>query len=76
MSSVRLKLEYLKYYSKLFSCWEMRFIDDMWEGIDGTPRFLHDEAIKEYLSENQIEKIKEIYKIYSPHINQETPITL
>jgi capsule polysaccharide export protein KpsC/LpsZ len=71
--SVRKRLEFLKDYARLFSRWEAGFIRDMWWGIDGTPDFLHDEAIKEYLSENQIKKIKEIWSKWSPHINQETP---
>ena len=71
--TIRKNLEFLKDYARLFSHWEMSFIRDMWFGIDGTPDFLHDQAITEYLSDAQIEKIKEIYKVYSPHINQETP---
>jgi len=74
--SVRKRLEFLKDYSRLFSHWEWKFIEDMWWGIDGTPDFLHDQDIKEYLSDNQIAKIQEIWKIYSPHINKETPKTV
>ena len=71
MPSIRTKLFALRYFSCLFSNWEEDFINDLWEGIDGTHKSLNDYQIEDYLHENQIQKIKEIWKTYSPYFNQE-----
>jgi len=70
MPTIRKKLELLVKFAPLFSHWECKFLENVYDGIDGTPQFLNDESIKDYLYENQIEKIKEIWETYSPHLNK------
>ena len=62
--TIRRKLIQAWTISPIMSRWEYSFLRDMIGGIDGTAEWLHDEAIKDYLSESQIEKIKEIWSTY------------
>ena len=41
--------------------WEKKFISHMFFGLEGTGK-LNDQQITEYLSEKQINKVKEIWK--------------
>ncbi len=50
-------------YSDKMSYWENQFISKMYEGCRGTG-LLNEEQIKDYLSEKEISKIKEITKTY------------
>lgn len=54
----------------LLTDWEHEFIARMYSGIDGTHESLHDEEIKDYLSDAQIQKIKQIYSKYKDKITQ------
>ncbi len=50
-------------YSDKMSYWENQFISKMYEGCRGTG-LLNEEQIKDYLSEKEISKIKEIFQTY------------
>lgn len=50
-------------YSDKMSYWENQFISKMYEGCRGTG-LLNEEQIKDYLSEKEISKIKEIAETY------------
>lgn len=40
---------------------EQQFIEDMCEGLDGVPKDIIDEDVTEYLTERQIEWIRDIW---------------